>query len=100
VSEFENEVSERVQEARRSLAEAEASGDEYLVGVRLGVLESLARLAADHGLQVPGLAEDMARLAGTGRIDAVTEAGLAVTGPVDTGQIDLTAVQAEDPTPA
>jgi hypothetical protein len=61
VSEFAHEVSERVEEARQSLAEAEATGDDYLVGVRVGELESLARLAADHDIEVPGLAEDVAR---------------------------------------
>lgn len=59
--EFVSEVSERVVEARRSLAEADATGDDYLAGVRLGELESLARLAAEHDVEVPGLSEDVAR---------------------------------------
>ena len=59
--EFVSEVSERVVVARRSLAEAEATGDDYLVGVLLGELESLGRLAAEHDVEVPGLGEDVAR---------------------------------------
>ena len=61
MSEFASEVSERVEQARASLAEAEATGDDYLARVRVGELESLARLAADHGVEVPGLEEQVAR---------------------------------------
>lgn len=61
MSEFASEVNERVEQARQSLAEAEAAGDDYLVGVRVGELESLARIAADHDVEVPGLADDVAR---------------------------------------
>lgn len=61
MSEFAIEVSERVQRARASLAEAEATGDDYLVRVRVGELESLARIAADHDVTVPGLEEQVAR---------------------------------------
>lgn len=68
MSEFEAEVSDRVEQARQSLAEAEATGDEYLLGVRVGELEDLARLAADHDIELPGLAEDVARHDGTGEI--------------------------------
>lgn len=65
MSEFANEVGERVQQARQSLAEAEAAGDDYLIAVRVGELESLGRLAADHGLEIPGLAADTGRHTGT-----------------------------------
>ena len=61
MSEFAIEVSERVHQARASLAEAEATGDDYLVRVRVGELESLARIAADHDVAVPGLEEQVAR---------------------------------------
>jgi hypothetical protein len=68
MSEFASEVSGRVEQARQSLAEAEASGDEYLLGVTVGELEDLQRLAVDHDIEVPGLAEDVARHDGTGEI--------------------------------
>ncbi|MFP5336328.1 MAG: hypothetical protein ACLGIV_13550 [Actinomycetes bacterium] len=61
MSEFATEVTERIEQTRQSLAEAEADGDDYLVGVRVGELESLTRLAADHDVEVPGAAEDLAR---------------------------------------
>ena len=61
MNEFASEVSGRVEQARASLAEAEATGDDYLVRIRVGELESLARLAADNDVEVPGLAEDVAR---------------------------------------
>lgn len=61
MNEFATEISERIAQARQSLAEAETTGDEYLAGVRVGELESLARLAADHGVEVPGLDEHLAR---------------------------------------
>lgn len=60
MSEFVIEVNERVEQARASLAEAEATGDDYLVRVRVGELESLARLAAAHDVTVPGLEEQVA----------------------------------------
>ncbi|MGN6634367.1 MAG: hypothetical protein ACTHJ6_02735 [Oryzihumus sp.] len=57
MTEFHAEIRERVQEALESLEAARRSGDDYLVGVRVGELESLAHLAAEHGLHVPELAE-------------------------------------------
>lgn len=60
MSEFASELTERVHAASTSLARAEAEGDDYLVDVRLGELESLARSAADHGVDVPGLDETLA----------------------------------------
>jgi hypothetical protein len=60
MSEFASEMTDRVVAARTSLADAEAAGDDYLAGVRVGELESLARVAADHGVEVPGLAETLA----------------------------------------
>lgn len=60
MSEFASEMTDRVHAASTSMAHAEAEGDDYLVDVRLGELESLARSAADHGVEVPGLAETLA----------------------------------------
>ena len=37
--------------ARRSLSEARVEGDDYLIQVRLGEIESLERLAAEHGYE-------------------------------------------------
>jgi len=81
MSEFASEVSERVQETRQSLAEAQATGDDYLVGVHAGALESLARLAAEHDLEVPGLDEDVARLTAADEDDVVELPGTGATRP-------------------
>jgi hypothetical protein len=48
LSEFRQEIETRIQTARRSLDEARIDGDDYLIQVRLGEIESLERLAADH----------------------------------------------------
>lgn len=56
MTEFHAEIRERVQQALESLEAARRSGDDYMVGVRVGELESLAHLAAEHGLHVPALA--------------------------------------------
>ena len=48
VSEFQHEIETRMETARRSLEEARAEGDDYLIQVRLGEIESLERLAAEH----------------------------------------------------
>ena len=57
MTEFHAEIRERAQQALDSLEAARRSGDDYMVGVRVGELESLAHLAAEHGLHVPELAE-------------------------------------------
>ena len=67
MSQFASEMVDRVTEARVSLDEAHAEGDDYLVHVRIGELESLARVAADHDFEVPGLQETLDRH--TGPID-------------------------------
>lgn len=80
MSEFASEVTERIEQTRQSLAEAEADGDDYLVGVRVGELESLTRLAVDHDVEVPGAAEDLARHTGELQIvlpDAGTSADVS-----------------------
>ena len=43
MDELKNQISERVQAARTSLETARAAGQDYVVGVREGELESLAR---------------------------------------------------------
>lgn len=49
LSEFQQEIETRMETARRSLDEARTDGDDYLTQVRLGEIESLERLAAEHG---------------------------------------------------
>jgi len=60
VTEFTNQISNRIAETRQNLRQAQQDDEHYLVEVRLGELESLARLAADHGLEVDGVAESLA----------------------------------------
>jgi hypothetical protein len=50
MSEFQQEIQARLQSAQQSLAEARTEGDDYLVQVRLGELESLERLAGEHAV--------------------------------------------------
>ena len=60
MTEFHNEIQRRAREARSSLAEARATGDDYLAGIRLGEIQSLARIAAEHGLVLEGVEESLA----------------------------------------
>lgn len=60
MSEFRSEITQRIAQTRGELSRAAASGDDYLVEVSLGQLESLARIAADHDLPVDGAAQDLA----------------------------------------
>ena len=53
MSEFASNVNERVREAKSALDHARAEGDDYLVGVHTGELESLARLAEEHDVPLP-----------------------------------------------
>jgi hypothetical protein len=48
MSEFQQEIQIRLESASRSLAEAQAEGDDYLAQIRLGEIESLQRLAQEH----------------------------------------------------
>ena len=48
MSEFQQEIESRLESAEVSLAEARAQGDDYLAQVRLGEIESLQRLLAEH----------------------------------------------------
>jgi hypothetical protein len=59
VSEFRREITHRIAQARVDLSVAAATGDDYLLEVRLGQLESLARIAAEHDLSIDGVAEDL-----------------------------------------
>ena len=49
MSEFLQEIETRLQTARQSLEQARLEEDDYLIQVRLGEIESLERLAAEHG---------------------------------------------------
>ncbi|WP_299036724.1 hypothetical protein [uncultured Pseudokineococcus sp.] len=53
MSEFASNVNERVREAQSALDHARAEGDDYLVGVHTGQLESLARLAEENDVALP-----------------------------------------------
>lgn len=57
MTEFHAEMRDRAATAVKSLKHAEANGDDYLVEVRQAELENLARLADDHGLRIPELAD-------------------------------------------
>jgi hypothetical protein len=52
VTAFRNEINLRIDQTRRYLAQARQAGDDFLVDVRLGELESLSRLASDHGIVI------------------------------------------------
>ena len=48
MTEFLKQIEDRIAAATRSLAEARRDGDEYLVQVRSGEIESLQRLIDEH----------------------------------------------------
>jgi putative N-acetylmannosamine-6-phosphate epimerase len=60
VTQFDATISTRISETRQALDEARSAGDDYMADVRLGELESLARVAADHGIRIEGIAETLA----------------------------------------
>jgi hypothetical protein len=60
MDDFSRELRLRVTEAQRSLAEARETGDDYLVQLSLGQIESLARIATDNQVSVDGLTESLA----------------------------------------
>ena len=60
MSDFSTELRQRVVEAQSSLAEARETGDDYLVQLSLGLIESLARLATENQITVDGVAESLA----------------------------------------
>ena len=57
MTELHEQIRARVSEALTSLQDARTEGDDHMVEVRTGELESLAHLAAEHGLHLPALAE-------------------------------------------
>jgi hypothetical protein len=60
VTQFDATINNRILDARRAIDEARSEGDDYLVEIRLGELESLARVAVEHGIHVEGVAETLA----------------------------------------
>ena len=60
MTEFTHQLNSRIAEARANLRQAREDDEPYLVTVRLGELESLARVAAEHGVIVEGVAESLA----------------------------------------
>ena len=60
MTEFHTEIRRRATDAQRSLAEARATGDDYLAEIRLGEIQSLAHMAAEHGIVLEGVAESLA----------------------------------------
>ena len=60
MSEFRSEINSRIDRVKGDLARGVADGDDYLVEVSLGELESLARLAVDHDVRVDGVDEALA----------------------------------------
>ena len=55
MTQFVEEIRQRVTMALDDLAQAQAAGDEYRIRVHTGELESFARLASDNGVHVPEL---------------------------------------------
>ncbi len=88
VTQFDATVNERVAQARKALDEARSAGDDYLSDVHLGELESLARVAAEHGIRVEGLDETLAAhgmatpSAGLSLVDSVIDLRRAGGTPV------------------
>ncbi len=60
VDEFRSEISGRIDRIKGELARGVAEGDDYLVGISLGELESLARIAVEHDISVDGVDEALA----------------------------------------
>jgi hypothetical protein len=60
MTEFHTEIQRRASDAQRSLAEARAAEDDYLARIRLGEIQDLARIAAEHGLVLDGVEESLA----------------------------------------
>ena len=57
MTQFHAELRERVAATLMSLHEARATGDDHLAEIRVGELESLARVAREHDLLLDELAE-------------------------------------------
>lgn len=56
MTEFQAQIRGRIREAVASLEAARDEGDDYMVDVRTGELESLRRVATDHDVSVPEVA--------------------------------------------
>jgi hypothetical protein len=54
MSTFGLELGRRMVDARHALREARDDGDDYLVIIRTGELDTLVRLASDNGVPVEG----------------------------------------------
>lgn len=61
MSEFGSEIAARVGRTTAALHAAQVADDDYLSAVLLGELESLARVAAEHDVDIPGLRESLER---------------------------------------
>lgn len=61
MSEFSAELTGRAEQALASLRDATAAGDDYLVGVLVGELQSLTRLADDHGIELAAVSAELER---------------------------------------
>lgn len=57
MSELSRNLRKRVAEATTSLNDASHQGDDFLASVRVGELEDLERLAAEHDIEIDGLQE-------------------------------------------
>ncbi|GAA3718665.1 hypothetical protein GCM10022399_38890 [Terrabacter ginsenosidimutans] len=55
MTEFVDQIRQRVNDALGDLADARQAGDDFRVQVHTGELESFARLAAENGVRVPEL---------------------------------------------
>ena len=55
MTEFVDQIRQRVSDALSDLADATEAGDEYRIRVHTGELESFARLAHDNDIHVPEL---------------------------------------------
>jgi hypothetical protein len=82
VSGFRYEITRRIATVRDNLAEAVATDDPFGVDVHIGELESLARLAADHGVAVDGLHEALTRHG----VDVTVSTQSPTTAPIDLSQ--------------
>ena len=60
MSEFRSEINSRIDRVKGDLARGVADGDDYLVEVSLGELESLARIAVEHDVPLDGVDEALA----------------------------------------
>jgi len=87
MSEFGTEIAARVARTTRSLAAARAEQDDYLVSVLYGELESLARVAHDHDVVVPGLRESLGKHGESSEVHLPDET-------VEPTTVDLTGVEA------